>query len=48
MKKILYFISTSVKCIFWLIYNEIRENEDLQRNRDEFEICLKTKPYFLI
>ena len=34
IKKILYFRSISVKCIFLQIFNEIVENQDLYRNKD--------------
>ena len=37
MQKILYFISISVNCIFWQILNEIEENQDLYKNKDDFE-----------
>ena len=30
------FRSVSVKCISWQIYNEIVENQDLYRNKDDF------------
>ena len=30
------FISKSVKCILWQIFNEIVENKDLNRNEDDF------------
>ena len=38
-------MNTFVKCIFWEILNEIVENHDLYRNRDDFQNLLKTKTY---
>ena len=35
MIKILHFISISVKCILWQKFNEIVENQDLCRNKDD-------------
>ena len=32
----LYFISISVICIFWWIFKEILENQDLYRNKGDF------------
>ena len=34
--KISYFRSLSVKYISWSIFNEIVENQDLYRNKDDF------------
>ena len=31
-----FVLSISVKCIFWQIWNEIVENQDLYRNKDDF------------
>ena len=33
---ILYFRSMSVKCISWPIFDEIVENQDLYKNKDDF------------
>ena len=30
------FVSKSVKCILWQIFNEIIDNQDLYRNKDDF------------
>ena len=35
-QNILYFVSKSVKCILWQIFNEIIDNQDLYRNKDDF------------
>ena len=35
MQNILYFVSKSVKCILWHISNEIVDNQDLYRNKDD-------------
>ena len=35
-RKILKFISTSAKCIFWLIWNEIVKTQDLYMNKGDF------------
>ena len=48
MLKILYIISISVKCIFWQILNEIGENQDLYRNRDDFLRKFKTKISYIL
>ena len=32
----LYFVSKSVKCILWQIFNDIVDNQDLYRNKDDF------------
>ena len=37
ISNILYFVSKSVKCILWQIFNEIVDNQDLYRNKDDFE-----------
>ena len=34
-EKDLYFISISIKCIFWQIFKEIVENKDLYRKKDD-------------
>ena len=36
IQNILYFVSKSVKCILWQIFNEIIDNQDLYRNKDDF------------
>ena len=36
IQKILHFISISVKYILWQIFNEIVDNQDLYRNKDDF------------
>ena len=36
-KKDFTFISISVKCILWQISNDIVENKDLYRNRNDFK-----------
>ena len=36
IQKILHFISISVKCRLWQIFNEIVENKDYYRNKDDF------------
>ena len=36
IKNILYFVSKSVKCILWQIFNEIVDDQDLYRNKDDF------------
>ena len=36
IQEILHFISISVKCILWKLSNEIVENHDLYRNKDDF------------
>ena len=38
MQKILYLIDIFVKSIFWQISNETAENQDLYRNKDDFDI----------
>ena len=40
---ILFFVSKSVKCILWQICNEIVDNQDLYRNKDDFWIFKKQK-----
>ena len=39
----LYFVSKSVKCILWQIFNEIVENQDLYRNKDDFRFFFNKK-----
>ena len=36
IQNILYFVSKSVKCILWPIFNEIVDDKDLYRNKDDF------------
>ena len=36
IQNIFYFKSKSVKCILWQIFNEIIDNQDLYRNKDDF------------
>ena len=36
IQNILYFVSKSVKCILCQILNEIVDNQDLYRNKDDF------------
>ena len=36
IQKILHLISISVKCILWHIFNEIKDNEVSNRNKDDF------------
>ena len=36
ISNILYFVSKSVKCMLWQIFNEIVDNQDLYRNKDDF------------
>ena len=36
IQNILYFVSKSVKFILWQIFNEIVDNEDLFRNKEDF------------
>ena len=35
IQNILYFVSKSVKCILWQIFNEIADNKDLYRNKED-------------
>ena len=48
IQNILYFISKSVKCILWQILNEIVENQDLYRNKDDFRFFFTKSSYILI
>ena len=36
IQKIFHFINIFLKCIFWQIYKEIVENQDLYRNKVDF------------
>ena len=36
IQNILYFVSKSVKYILWQTFNEIIDNQDLYRNKDDF------------
>ena len=36
IQNILYFVSKCVKCILWQIVNEVIDNQDLNRNKDDF------------
>ena len=45
IQKILHFISISVKCILWQIFNEIVDNQDLCWNEDDFRNFFKTKKF---
>ena len=36
IQNILYFVSKFVKCILWQKINEIVDNQDLYRNKDDF------------
>ena len=31
-----YFLFKPIKCILWQIFNEIVDNQDLYRNKDDF------------
>ena len=48
IQNILYFVSKSVKCILWQILNEIVENQDLYRNKEDFRNILYYKKKHLI
>ena len=42
------FLSISVKCILWQIFNEIVENQDLYRNKDDFQFFFFTKSSYIL
>ena len=48
MKKILYFRGLSLKCLFRPIFNEIVENQDLNRDKDDLKKIKTKSSYFLI
>ena len=42
----MYIIGTSVKCITWQIFNEVVENQDLFRKKDDCQKDIETKKTF--
>ena len=50
IQNILYFVTKSVKCILWQIFNEIVDNQDLYRNKDDYQyvICIIIIIYYSV